>query len=73
MRDDIRRVAAHEVDVCGEELLHNAVVELSHERVVNYYSFADELPFTEWLGGRIEIRRDGEGTMKAYRSGRLLT
>lgn len=71
MKEDIRRVAAHEVDVCGNEVLEMAVVEILKGRVVNYYTFTDELPMTEWLGGRIEIRREGE-RLSAYWKGRKL-
>lgn len=72
MMQDIRRVAAHEVDVCGEQLLGMAVVEISGGRVVNYYTFKDELPLTEWLGGRIEIRRNADNSLSAYWKGILL-
>ena len=71
MMEDIRRVAAHEVDVCGNEVLEMAVVEILDGRVVNYYTFTDELPMTEWLGGRIKIRKEGE-CLSAYWKGRKL-
>ena len=69
--EDIRRVAAHEVNVYGNELLEMAVVEILKGRVVNYYSFSDELPLTEWLGGRIEIRKEGD-CLSAYWKGKKL-
>lgn len=68
--EDVRRVAAHEVDVCGEYLLNNAVVELSGGHVRNYYTFSLELPFTEWLGGTIKIIRDSDGGLIAYWKGK---
>jgi hypothetical protein len=43
-----------------------AVVEICGDRVVNYYSFTDELPMTEWLGGVIALKRDAEGIMHAW-------
>ena len=70
--EGIRRVAAHEVDVFGKETLSMAVVEISEGRVVNYYTFSDELPMTEWLGGRIEIKKNEEGSLSAYWQGTLL-
>lgn len=70
--EGIRRVAAHEVDICGEETLSMAVVEISEGRVVNYYTFSDELPMTEWLGGRIEIKKNVDGSLSAYWQGTLL-
>ncbi|MDD7318114.1 MAG: hypothetical protein SOZ80_09540 [Prevotella sp.] len=72
MRDDIRKFAAHEIAVEGKETIYNAVVELSAGVVVNYYTFSGELPFTEWLGGRIDVREDNDGTMRAYRNGKPL-
>lgn len=66
MEEGIRKVAAHEVRVGGSVLIQ-AVVELKEGRVVNYYTFTDELPLTEWLGGVIEIRES-----KAYWNGRIL-
>ncbi|MBR4602663.1 MAG: hypothetical protein IKO37_08910 [Prevotella sp.] len=70
--ESIRRVAAHEVDVFGKETLSMAVVEISEGRVVNYYTFSDELPMTEWLGGRIEIKKNEDGSLSAYWQGTLL-
>lgn len=66
MEEGIRKVAAHEVRVDCSVLIQ-AVVELKEGRVVNYYTFTDELPLTEWLGGVIEIRES-----KAYWNGRIL-
>ena len=37
---DVRRVAAHEVDVCNERILNNAVVELSDGVVKECYTFS---------------------------------
>ena len=70
--EGIRRVAAHEVDVCGKETLSMAVVEISEGRVANYYTFSDELPMTEWLGGRIEIKKNEDVSLSAYWQGTLL-
>ena len=70
--EGIRRVAAHEADVCGKETLSMAVVEICEGRVVNYYTFSDELPMTEWLGGRIEIKKNEDGSLSAYWQGTLL-
>ena len=70
--EGIRRVAAHEVDVCGKETLSMAVVEISEGRVANYYTFSDELPMTEWLGGSIEIKKNEDGSLSAYWQGTLL-
>jgi hypothetical protein len=69
--EELRRVAAHEV-IIGEDKLIQAVVEIEEGRVVNYYEFRDELPLTEWLGGKIEIKRDDEGILRAYQNNKVL-
>ena len=53
----LRRVAAHEVKA-GNKVLSQAVVELREGKVVRCYSFTEELPHTEWLGGTILIEDD---------------
>lgn len=63
----MRRVGAHKVITEAEEL-SLAVVEISDDRVVNYFSFTDELPMTEWLGGVIELRRDADGILHAWQN-----
>ena len=50
-----------------------AVVEICGDRVVNYYSFTDELPMTEWLGGVIALKRDAEGIMHAWQNNIMIT
>jgi hypothetical protein len=69
--EELRRVAAHEV-IIAEDKLIQAVVEIEEGRVVNYYEFRDELPLTEWLGGKIEIKRDDEGILRAYQNNKVL-
>ena len=63
----MRRVGAHKVITEAEEL-SLAVVEISDDRVVNYFSFTDELPMTEWLGGVVELRRDADGILHAWQN-----
>lgn len=67
-----RRCGAHEVITASGVQLRQAVVEIEDGRVVNYYEFQDELPMTEWLGGRIEVRQDEEGILRAYHLQQIL-
>lgn len=67
-----RRCGAHEVITASGFQLHQAVVEIEDGRVVNYYEFRNELPMTEWLGGRIDIKRDEEGILRAYHLHQIL-
>lgn len=66
----LRRVAANEV-IVGDELLRQAVVEISNGRVVGYHTFTDEQPFTEWLPGTIHIT-DTDGIPTATWNGKRL-
>ncbi len=68
----MRRCGAHEVKLPDGRCLHQAVVEIEEGRIVNYYEFTDELPMTEWLGGIIEVRCDGEGVRRAFWNHRKL-
>ncbi|WP_018463579.1 hypothetical protein [Segatella paludivivens] len=57
MADEFRRLGFHELKVSGK-VLHQVIVEVIGDRVVNYYEFTDELPMTEWIGGTCEIIKD---------------
>lgn len=67
-----RRCGAHELVTEDNVVLVRAVVEIVADRVVDYYEFRDELPMTEWLGGRIDIKKDEKGVPRAYYQGRWL-
>ncbi|MED9801637.1 MAG: hypothetical protein UFJ02_09515 [Prevotella sp.] len=71
--EEVRRCGAHEIVVEDKMTLVRAVVEIFADKVVNCYEFRDELPMTEWLGGRIDIKRDEEGILRAYHLGRRLS
>ena len=57
MVDEVRRLGFHELKVSGK-VLHQVIVEVIGDRVVNYYEFTDEVPMTEWIGGTCEIIND---------------
>ena len=71
MEKQIRRVASNEITIEGETL-RQYVVEIVDHRVVDYYSFQEELPFTEWLAGKIELRKDKNGFLQAFLNNKLL-
>lgn len=68
----MRRCGAHEIVLPAGNVLRQAVVEIEDGRVVNYYKFTDELPMTEWMGGRIKLECDEEGVLRAVWNGKLL-
>jgi len=67
----MRRVGAHYIKN-GDTVLCQGVVEIDDGRVVNYYTFCDELPMTEWLGGIIELKRNDEGILQAFQNDKKL-
>lgn len=68
-----RIVAANRIITPDAGIVSLGVVELE-DRTVSHVSRLDgEQPFTEWLGGTIAIKRSADGTLVAYKDGRLLT
>ena len=67
----MRRVWAHYIKK-GETTLSQGVVEIEDGRVVNYYTFTEELPMTEWLGGTIELRYTEDGILQAFINNKLI-
>ncbi len=66
-----RRVASNRVIVGGREL-RQYVVELSDGKVIGYYPFSEELPFTEWFPGVIELVPSDTDCLAAVYNGDML-
>ena len=58
-----RRIAANRVLVDGKELKQCVVELYAQGFVTSYYTFIHELPFTEWRGGTLRLRRDDAGRL----------
>ena len=71
MGEEIRRVASNEIMIDGK-ILRQYVVEIIDHKVVNFYSFQDELPLTEWFGGQIELRKNPDGFLQAFFNNKIL-
>ena len=67
----MRRVGVHYIKN-GETTLSQGVVEIEDGRVVNYYTFTEELPMTEWLGGTIELRYTEDGILQPFINSKLI-
>ena len=67
----MRMVGVHYIKN-GETTLSQGVVEIEDGRVVNYYTFTEELPMTEWLGGTIELRYTEDGILQAFINNKLI-
>ena len=64
----IRAIAAHVVLTPDGQRLEMGVVELDEQGDVKcWYRLEGEQAHTVWLGGTIEIRREGE-SLKAYKN-----
>jgi len=48
------RFAANRL-IAGDDIIINGVVEIEDGTVVSYSHFSEELPFTVWIGGTIEL------------------
>ncbi|MCI1519617.1 MAG: hypothetical protein LKH53_09240 [Prevotella sp.] len=71
MERNIHRYAAYEVTVEGQTF-HRTYVEVREGRVVGYGELLEEMAFTEWLGGAIEVKTDERGVLCAYCKNRHL-
>lgn len=66
-----RKVAAHEVELDGN-IMPMQVVSLREGRVVDVYPLDGEMAGTEWLGGRIEIRKASDTSLIAYKDNKRI-
>jgi hypothetical protein len=67
----MRRIGANTI-IIGDRELSPGIVEIVEQRVVNFYELDDELPMTEWLGGTIEIIKNNQGILQAFKNNKLL-
>ena len=64
----MRRVGVHRLLTEGR-IIKMALVEIDHGAVVHWNTFTDEQPFTEWLGGTMEVVTDSKGVSRALWKG----
>lgn len=68
----MRRIGANDVITPDGEILSPAVVEIDNGKVEQWYRLDMEMPFTEWIGGTIELQADNNGNIMAIKNNRLL-
>ena len=68
----MRRIGANDVITPDGEILSPAVVEIDHGMVQQWYRLDMEMPFTEWIGGTIELQADNNGNIMAIKNNRIL-
>ncbi|MDD6393042.1 MAG: hypothetical protein PUG21_01970 [Prevotella sp.] len=68
----MRRIGANDVITPDGEILSPAVVEIDNGMVQQWYRLDMEMPFTEWIGGTIELQADNNGNIMAIKNNRIL-
>ena len=68
----MRRIGANDVITPDGEILSPAVVEIDNGMVQQCYRLDMEMPFTEWIGGTIELQADNNGNIMAIKNNRIL-
>ena len=68
-----RIVAANRVVVSDRRTVTLGAVEIEDNRVTRVTRLDGEQAFTEWLGGTITLRRSADGSVSAFKEGRMLT
>lgn len=63
----IRRVAANSVVMPDMTLLSPGVVQIENGIVTDTFVLTREHPFTEWIGGRLRLRKSKDDKMVAYK------
>lgn len=66
-----RRVAVNRL-IVDDETFVNCIVEICDGVIFDYFTFDEEQPFTEWIGGTWNVVKDAEGKMRAIRDGIML-
>lgn len=66
-----RRVAVNRL-IVNDETFVNCIVEICDGVIYDYFTFDEEQPFTEWIGGTWNVVKDAEGKMRAIRDGIML-
>lgn len=66
-----RRVAVNRL-IVDDKTFVNCIVEVCDGVIYDYFTFDEEQPFTEWVGGTWNVVKDAEGKMRAIRDGIML-
>ena len=69
-----RRIACNELMTLEGQCLTLCVVELSEDgQVVRHYALEQEMPQTEWIPGRLNLKRCGDGVVRVFYNGKPIT
>lgn len=67
-----RIFAAHHVLCPDGTVVDLGYVEIADRHVYKVGRLCGEQPFTEWIGGTIDIRQSADGQLTAYKDGQPL-
>ena len=68
----LRRIACHQILLPDGTQQTLSVLEIQDSEVVRCYPLTQELPFTEWLTGHVQLGSDEQGKLRAYYQGKML-
>ena len=71
MKHNIHRFAAPEVIIEGRTF-SQTYIEVIEGKVIDYGKLQEEMAFTEWLCGTIEVKTNGKGLLYACYENRRL-
>ena len=72
-KTQFRRIASNEVETPEGRCLRQQVIELTDGVVSRLYPLERELANTEWLRGRLILRKDSDDSVRAYYDDKPLT
>lgn len=55
----VQRLAVSKLQLEGEQMLYNQVLEIENGKVIRYYPLLAELAYTEWHPWTVVLFRDG--------------
>lgn len=58
-----QRYAFNHLVVEHGNVIPNGIVEIEGDKVVSFYHFDHEVPFTQWIGGTVTIRKTPAGLL----------
>mgnify|MGYP007032389486 CR=1 FL=1 len=68
----LRKIASNQIVLEDNTILTLSVVEIQEGVVKEWHSLKNELPNTEWLGGKVCLRRDELGLLRAYYNNKVI-
>ena len=68
----LRKIASNQIILENGSQLTLSIVEILNGVVQKYYPLTHEMPYTEWLGGQVFLKREDDGALRAYYNNKVL-